>query len=1054
MSIYEGPLKQLIRVFAGHRVAANLLMALMILSGIYGLTKLNTQFFPSFSLDTVTVQVIWSGASAEDIATSVLVPIEDELRSVDNIRQIFATARLGSASIRIELDDGSDVDYALSEVKQRLDSVRSRLPADIEEPLVQKTLRYEEIADVILTSSQASLDELRRLTRQFEQELLDLGVRKIDFTGLAEEEIAILVQPDELHKLGMTLSELAADIRLSSIDLPAGTAARDEGARQLRSLSQQRDVEGFRQLPLNNTPPGQLIRIDDIAQVERRIRDGQVLLSYKGQPAIRFSLKRTESEDSLRAARILTNWLESARNDLPGGIELVVFNERWQLISDRIGLLIKNGLTGLLLLVMILFLFLNARVAFWVMVGIPVSFLATLGILYGIGGSINMMSLFALIMALGIIVDDAIVVGEDTLTHLQQGEPGLQAAIGGAHRMQSPVIASSLTTIAAFLPLLMVGGIIGNILIDIPLVVICVIIASLIECFLILPGHLHHSLHRAADLKPSALRIRLDKAFDQFRNHAFRQRVRFAVRYPWVVLASTVGLLILSAGLLAGGQLKFNFFPSVEQDILTANVQFAAGTDTTRINAFLQHLDTTLRQTDSNLDEKLLKLSLQQQGIAYFPRTGRGSFIGDEYASLHVELTTADDRTVSNQAFIQQWRQSIQLPAGIEKFSINISQGGPPGKPIEIKLTGTNTDRLKQASLAVQDALRAYPGLSNIDDDLPFGTSQLIYSLNTQGHAAGLQLETLGRQLRAAFDGLRIQSFYEGQDEIEVRVSLPDASRNQLVAIEQLPIVLPDGSTSLLGNLVELTARQGLDSVQRINGQLALNVSADLDEQRANANDILADLKTRTLPDLLMHYGVEASFEGKSRDQQETLADMRTGLMLGLALIYIILAWVFASYSWPVIVMLTIPLGLTGAILGHFLTGQSLTVLSLFGLFGLSGIVINDTIVLVSFYKKLREQGVAIYQAIEEAACQRLRAVLLTTLTTIAGLAPILFETSVQAQFLIPMATSIVFGLAYGSVLILLVVPAMLSILEGKGDPANQNQADTTQRHSSQERQA
>ncbi len=267
-----------------------------------------------------------------------------------------------------------------------------------------------------------------------------------------------------------------------------------------------------------------------------------------------------------------------------------------------------------------------------------------------------------------------------------------------------------------------------------------------------------------------------------------------------------------------------------------------------------------------------------------------------------------------------------------EKIQHQYQPGRPPGKPIEIKLTGKNTDRLKQASLAVQDALRAYPGLSNIDDDLPFGTSQLIYSLNAQGHAAGLQLETLGRQLRAAFDGLRIQSFYEGQDEIEVRVSLPDASRNQLVAIEQLPIVLPDGSTSLLGNLVELNARQGLDSVQRINGQLALNVSADLDEQRANANDILADLKTRTLPDLLMHYGVEASFEGKSRDQQETLADMRTGLMLGLALIYIILAWVFASYSWPVIVMLTIPLGLTGAILGHFLTGQSLTVLSLFGL--------------------------------------------------------------------------------------------------------------------------
>ncbi|WP_051221967.1 efflux RND transporter permease subunit [Neptunomonas japonica] len=1030
MRTYNGPLQNLTALFTEHRVAANLLMILMLLAGVWGVKKLNTQFFPSFELDIIIVSVAWSGAAAEDVERSIVLPIEEEIRSINGIDTLYSTSSQSRASIRLELTENSDVQYTLDEVKQKIANIRSSLPSDAEEPVVQRIIRYENIASMLITSENAAISELRVLARRFERELLDKGIRKIDFTGMPAEEIAIQVPTEQLHSLGMSLSDIATNISQRSVDLPAGTAAKSDGSRQIRSLSQQRDVEGFKQLPIISDNTGRLVRLGDIAEIDWRTKDSQIVLSYRGQPAILMVLKRTESDDTLQSASIMENWIGNAREQLPQGIELVTYDERWMQVQARIDLLLKNGLGGLVLIIAILFLFLNARVAFWVTVGIPVSFMATLAVLYMIGGSINMISLFGLIMALGIIVDDAIVVGEDTLTHLQMGESGLQAAIGGAHRMLSPVIASSLTTIAAFLPLLIIGGTIGNILVDIPTVVICVILASLVECFLILPGHLHHSLRSKADLHASKTRLALEARINHFRDHTFRRFVRIAITFRWTTLASAIGIFIIAIGLIMGGRVKFTFFPSVEREVFTANVQFTAGTNNSQVKQFLAHLDGTIQLTEEELGNNLIKVAFREYGIANFTRTSSASTSGDEFGSLYVEMNPADTRDITNREFIKEWRKKINIPAGVEKFSIDQSTSGPRGKPIEIKLSGNDVGTLKQASIEVQSVLKQYSGLSNVDDDLPFGKSQLIYELTPTGKASGLKLQQVGRQLRAAFDGIEAQTFYNGQDEVAVRVVLPNSERNRLSALEYLPIILPDGSSAPLSNIVQFSPKRGLDTLQRINGQLAINVTADLDESAANANDIISDLETGKLDSVLSKYGVEASFEGKNKNQRETLADMQLGLLLALCLIYIILAWVFASYSWPITVMLAIPLGLTGAILGHFITGLDLTILSLFGFFGLSGIVINDSIVLITFYKKLRATGMAVEDAIEEAACQRLRAVLLTSLTTIAGLTPILFETSLQAQFLIPMATSIVFGLAYGTLLILLFIPAILTVLE------------------------
>ena len=999
-------------------------MAVMILSGLWGLKHLNTQFFPDYDLDSITIQVPWRGASAEDVERSITIPIEQELKDVNFIKKVNSTSSQGSSLISLEIDEDAEIGLVLDEVKQRVDSIRN-FPANAEDPIVQTLTRYETIADIVITAP-SDLSELRFVARDLEQQLLDRGIRKIQFFGLPEEEIAIQIKADQLHGLGMTLGDIANAVRQNSIDLPAGTAGKKDSSRQIRSLGQQRTPAGFEQVPIISDDNGQLIRLADIASIERRARDDEPYLTHKGQPAIKMRLQRTTVDDTLKSATIMRTWLKEVRPTLPPNIELTVVHNSWRYVKERINLLLKNGLGGLILVIGILYLFLTARVAFWVTVGIPVSFMATLAILYLLGESINVISLFGLIMTLGIIVDDAIVVGEDATTHFNQGESGLNAAVGGAQRMLPLVMASSLTTICAFFPLLLIDGRFGQLMLAIPIVAICVIIASLVECFLILPGHLRHSLHHSNDAKESALRKKLDMRFANFRDNTFRRWITWVIHHRGIVLACAAAFFIISFSMLKGGQIKFTFFPTIDSPRIRANVQFNTGINEDKINQFLVSLEQSVYDTEKELGEAIIHNVDIYHRQALFP----GSPKGEQYGTVDIELSEADQRQITNATFIRHLKNKVQLPPGIERFTIAQGRAGPPGSQIEIKLAGTSVDRLKEASIELQEAIKGFNGTHNVDDDLPYSKGQLIYELTSTGEALGLTLEDVGAQLRAAFDGRLVQIFHEQNDEIEVRVVLPDEERNYLNILDRLPIILPDKTTIPLSNVVTFSAKKGIDTLKRLNGQLSVVVTGDVDDSISNANEILAELKATTLLELQSKYGLTLSFEGRAADQAETLGNMKLGAMLALLLIYIILAWVFSSYSWPFAVMLAIPLGIAGAIAGHYIMGINLTILSLFGCFGLSGIVINDSIVLVTFYKKIRNEGMEMLDAVIEAACQRLRAVLLTSLTTIAGLTPILFETSLQAQFLIPMVTSIVFGLAFATALILLVVPCLLIFVE------------------------
>lgn len=1029
--------KGIIATFATHKVAANLLMFLFILAGLWGLKKLQTQIFPQFELDYISVTVPWSGASAEDVERSITIPIEQELKSLTEVKKMTSTSAAGAASIMLELQEGLDVGEVQDKVKQLVESIRN-LPEESERPLIQQVENFQPIANFVITGSE-SMKELALLARQFERELLARGIRKINFVGLPKEEIAIQVPSSTLHETGLSLNRIASLVQQNSMDLPAGTAAKNEVSKEVRSLSQQRSVAGFEQLPLTTDSSGRLLRVGDIATVERRPLEDEPTVTHNGNPAIEMLLMRTEDEDTLTTARIFRDWVDDVRPRLPQGVELLVYNERWQHLRDRIELLINNGLSGLVLVIATLFLFLNVRVAFWVTVGIPVSFMATLGVMYLTGGSINMLSLFGLIMALGIIVDDAIVVGEDTLTHTEMGEDAERSAIGGARRMFAPVLASSLTTIAAFLPLTMIGGVMGKIAFDIPMVIICVIIASVVECFLILPGHLNHSLRKQNESsRPWPLfaglarfKQRFDNGFTRFREEKLRPAVDTAIRNRFSVITLGICGMILALALPITGALKFTFFPAIDGNEIRASVEFHPGTATTTVDRFLQELERSLEQTRQQIlddtGEDILHVAITYHGRSFFNMTGKE--IGPERGAIIVDLTSGQ-RPLSNTEFMNAWRSNTQFPPGVSKFAIGQRESGPPGKPIAIKLIGGNVEQLKAASLELQQAIARYAGVTNIDDDLPWGKEQLIFELTPTGRRLGLDTAYVGRQLRAAFDGAIAQIFHLDEDEIEVRVTLPDNERDRNRTLEEFPLILPDGSAVPLSEVVRFQSRQGLDKLNHTNGQLNVVVSADLDEKQGNANEIFADLNTSFLPDLQRRYGLSIGLEGKAQDQQETIADMKTGLMIGLALIYIVLAWVFSSYSWPLAVMTAIPLGLTGAIFGHFLLGKDLSMFSMMGLFGLSGIVVNDSIVLISFYSQLRARGLNVHDAIVEAICARFRAVVLTSLTTIAGLLPIMFETSLQAQFLIPMAISMVFGLAYATFLVLFFVPGLLTYIE------------------------
>ncbi|MEJ8570967.1 efflux RND transporter permease subunit [Microbaculum marinum] len=1013
-----------IRFFVRHRNASNLLMAMLVLFGVMGILKLNTQLFPSTEIPRISVTIAWSGASAEDIEQSILHAVEPELRYLDDLDRIISYAREGAASITLEYAAGTDMQIALAEVESAIAGVTT-LPEGSETPVVRRSVWYEGVANIAI-SGPFTEDALKAYAKEIRDGLLNAGIDKVDLVGFRKPEVWVDVEERELRRLGVTLSDIAARIAAETRDLPSGTL---EGAveKQLRSLGEGTTAEEIGAIETVSRDTGEKVLLREIADVHDSFEKDQTIGYSGGNRAIELQVERSTTADTLETAAIVREYLEEIRPTLPPTLDLKVYDVRADSLVDRINLLVKNGVSGLVIVVVVLFLFLNARIAFWVAAGIPVAMMATLGFMWVTGQSINMISLFALIMCLGIVVDDAIVVGEHTATRYAMGDDPVRAAERGAGQMMWPVIAAVLTTQVAFFPLTMVRDVIGQIMGALPLVVIAVLTASLLECVLILPGHLRHSL-TSMRAEPGRFRRGFDRTFAAFRDGPFRAAVGLAFRWRYTTLALSLASLIVVFGLIAGGRVGFQFFPTAEPENITASLTFAAGTPEEEVVAGVARVEAALAEAERRAappDEKLV--------VATYASVGRSGFSrGMNFAEIDAELTASEVRSVRTNEVIAAWREAVPRIPGLETVTISGRRGGPPGRDIDIRLTGAQTDVLKRAALEIRDVVSAYPGVSAVDDDLPYGKPEIIMELTPRGAALGFTAESVGEQVRNAFEGAIARRVPAGDEEVTIRVRRVQAVPG-LAALGNLSLRAPSGEFVPLSEVVDLTEKQGYAIIQRIDGQTSVSVTADVDQDVTTNVELVAALDEGPLRAVTSKYGIDYAFSGREEEREKSFADLQLGAVVALGAIYLILAWVFASYGRPLAVMAIIPFGLTGAVIGHMVMGVPLTILSLMGLLGLSGILVNDSIILVSRLDERLDMGETVADAAVSASCDRLRAVLLTSLTTIGGLAPLMFETSLQAQFLIPMAVTLVFGLAVATFFVLFLVPAIVGVGDDVG---------------------
>ncbi len=1011
----------LIDTFTRHRLASNLLMIMLILAGLWGLRQLTVQLNPTQDSTSANVSIAWPGASAEDVERLVTQPVEYQLRSLNKMQSLRSSTFDGVAEINISFDKGTDMIDAMDRIKQRVSQVRD-LPTDIEPPMVSRELWLDTIA-AILISGDGTLEELVPVAREIERDLLARGIDQVEFRGVPEEEIAIQVDSKTLYELGVPLSAIAARVLSSSTDVPAGNAGGGQLQRKLRSLDQRRSADEFKQLPILSTEDASLVRLGDIARVERRQKDDQRLVYYENRPAIMIRLRGGVDSDTLEAADILYAWqADNAEQLEERGIKATIWLEAWRFAWDQISLVLKNGVGGLFLVIAILFLFLNGRVAWWVTIGIPVSFLGALAVFHAFGGSINFISMIGVVMALGIVVDDAIVVGEHSLAQFEAGHSPEQAAAQGAQRMFAPVMASSLTTLAAFLPLLVIDE---PFIREIPLLMVCVIIASLVECFLIMPGHLRHSFTRMQAESPTRMRQWFDGKFNHFRSHYYLPTLHTALDNRRSVLAIALFGFLIAITLLASGRIKASLNLNLDFEFADSYMQFAAGTTEQQKEAWLETMVEAVEETDEALGGGLVVTHVINRNWAYLDEESK---VGSQYAALWVELVSPETRTVTLDEFIVALQDRLPQTPYVERLRIGSGDGNWPD--LSLYFSGADVATLKAAAEELAAQIATYPGVTGVFDDLPYGKEQWIISLTTEGRALGLTSSDVGRQLRAAFEGYRVQLFTENDAELDVRVSLPKAERDQLGTLHQLPIATPAGEALPLLSVADISSRRGIDRINHRSALKSVNVYAHIDTNINTAMAIIESLEEEIIPGIAKKYDVSYGLGEGSAEEARTMNDMLLGAVVGLVLIYLILAWVFASWTWPLAVMAAIPLGLTGALAGLFLLDLNLGALAIMGVFTLTGVIVNDSIILITSYREAREQGLDAHPALEQACSQRLRPVILTSLTTFFGLGPLMLESSPMGEVMVPLAVVICFGLLYGTTLILFVIPTILSVLE------------------------
>lgn len=1020
----------MIRFFVHHATAANLLMLMVAVLGMVGLSTLRRETFPDFSLDMVQISVVYPGATAEDVEDAICRRIEDAVDGINYVAEITSQAQESLGTVRVEMQEDGDIRTFLEDIKTEVEAIDD-FPAQTEDPII-KELNRTDLVIALAVSGPMAITDLKNYCEDLKDRLkLEAGISLVEIFGFSDRQIRIRIPAAILMQYGVSMDDIAAVIAAQSIDLPAGAIETRDQDILLRFTDERQTPLEFEDLVVVAGQSGAEIHLGDIADIRDVFELDEAKYIFNGERAGLLQISKTKSEDILDVYRTVRTFVGQEHQTAPPGVKLHLTYDVASIVQDRLDLLTKNGLQGLLLVFMTMWLFFNLRLSFWVVMGLPVSFLGAFALMPRIDYSLNMLTMVGLLIGLGLLMDDAIVIAENVATHLKKGKSPPNAVIDGLMEVKNGVIASFMTTVCVFWPISYLHGTMGKVLKVMPVVLIIVLSASLMEAFWILPHHLAHSLKVYDPKQVNRFRHRFDAGIEIIREKILGRVVDMAVNCRYLFVGIAFALLIVSISMLPAGILKFKAFPDVDGDIVQARILLPQGTPLEKTEELAARLTDALDQVDQEFTPRQPGGQHLIRNVSIQFNTNSDAYeSGAHVATISADLLSAEIRDARIDDILNRWREIIGRVPDILSLKFAEAAIGPGGRPIDIRLQGTDLARLKSASIATQEWLNRFNGVFDLSDDLRPGKPEIRLRMQEGAKMLGLNAQMLASQLRSAYYGKTASEIQVGRESYEIDVRLADADKDSLADLAYFHVTLPNGKQAPLGSVAILIHDRGYARIASVNGLRTVTIQGDVDSRITNGRQIIERLKREFLPTLKQKYpDVRTSLEGEAKESAKTGRSLAHGFVIGLVGIFILLSFQFRSYVEPVVVMIAIPFASIGIIWGHILMGLDLSMPSMMGAVSLSGIVVNDSILLVEFIKIRRRQGQSIPEAARHASRERFRAVLLTSLTTIAGLLPLLSERSFQAQILIPLAASIVFGLVASTILVLIIVPSLYSIL-------------------------
>jgi multidrug efflux pump subunit AcrB len=993
---------------------------------LFGAFSIQKQVFPNFEFDVINVRVPYLGAAPQEVEEGVLLKIEEAVKDLEGIKQLNSRAVEGMGTVSIQVEEDYDVQSLLDEVKVQVDAIPS-FPADTEKPVVYRQKIQQ---DVIWLSvyGDASERELKEFAKDLRDDIANLpGISSVQVVGARDYEISVELSEVDLQKYNLTFADVVMRLSQTSVDLPGGSIRTENGDILLRTKGQAYTGWDFSQIVLLTNANGTRVTLGDVAYINDGFIENDQYALFDDKPAVSLRVQAVGDQNALEISEQVNNYIDTKKAEFPAHISADTWGDSSFYLADRLNMMLENMFFGALLVFLVLSLFLKIKLAFWVIVGLPVCFLGTLLVmpLDMIGVSINMLSLFAFILVLGIVVDDAIIMGESAYSEIDKKGHSTDNVIAGVKKVAMPATFGVLTTIAAFSPMLMVSGPFGIIWKTIGMVVIVCLVFSLIESKLILPAHLVHMKLKPYDPAKAngfqKFRDFFSEGIKSFIHNKYAPFLEKAIRNRYTTVATFLAMLIITIGLFGGGIVRFVFFPSIPSDFMVASFELEPGSSLEQRDSVLN----TLREAMHRMDEKVAQ-DTGERVIKHAIAFDNGNLGGEIFA----ELTKGETRTLTDFEIQDMWREELPEIPGVKSFNIN-SPGGPGGgSDLSFEFSSGDIKALRAISDELKEALDAYEGVTDINDTFSGGSEEIQLALKPQADALGITLQQLGQQVRFGFYGAEVQRIQRDDEEIKVMVRYPRAERSSIEHLENMRVRAPSGQEIPFEQVATFTVGQGFDSIIRVDGKRSVTVTAAVDKALMDPSEVTNDVIDKLMPDLLERYpNVEFQLQGNSKEQADAMLSLMKGLLFALFAIYTLLAIPLKSYSQPFIIMSVIPFGIVGAIIGHLVLGMAVSVLSICGIIALSGVVVNDSLIMVDFVNRARKEGFSLMEAAISAGTQRFRAIILTSLTTFMGLMPIVFEKSLQAQIVIPMAISLAFGILFATIITLLLVPALYLIL-------------------------